>query len=57
MSKMSDIVLEIQERLGKGEDVLTVAKRLCVPIEWVYTVENEYIKPKQNFSPFNTVNS
>lgn len=40
MSKMSDISIEIQERLVDGEEPKAIARAMNIPLTWVYaTVE------------------
>lgn len=39
MSKMSEISLEIQERLTEGEEPEIIAKVMEIPIQWVYAEE------------------
>lgn len=41
MGRMSDIAMEIQERLEHGEDPKMVAQSLNVPVEWVFNYEND----------------
>lgn len=43
MSKMSDLMIEIGDRLNAGESPESIAQALEVPIAWVYEVEAEYI--------------
>lgn len=39
MSKMKDIVIEIEERLVSGEKPEHIAKLLNVPLNWITEVE------------------
>jgi hypothetical protein len=41
MSRMSEIALEIQERLEHGEEPRIIAQSLNVPVEWVFNYEND----------------
>lgn len=41
MSKMSDLMLEIEERLNAGESPQSIAKELDIPLEWVLVTEAE----------------
>lgn len=41
MSRMSEISLEIQERLERGEEPRLIALSLNVPVEWVFNYEND----------------
>jgi len=47
MSKMSDISIEIQDRLIDGQEPRIIAKVMEIPIQWVYAeVESmELIEP------------
>jgi hypothetical protein len=38
MSRMSDLALEIEERLSAGDSMDTIAEALQVPVEWVECV-------------------
>lgn len=40
MSKMGEMVLEIEERLNQGMTPETIAKHLSIPISWVTSVED-----------------
>lgn len=35
MSKMSDLMIEIQQRLEMGEQMTTIARELEIPLQWV----------------------
>lgn len=52
MSRMSELSIEIQDLLEEGYLPVTIARRLEVPITWVF----EEIK-QEEYSPFETVNS
>ena len=41
MSRISDILIDIQERLAGGQTPEYIAGWLEIPIEWVTQVENE----------------
>lgn len=60
MSQMSDIHLEITERLEMGMHPVKIAKALKVPLTWVYDL-NETREPdfedEEVFDPHNTINS
>ena len=49
---MSDISLDIQEMLGDDVAPQDIARRLDVPLDWVY-MEAE----QEELSPFKTINS
>lgn len=59
MSKMADLSLDIEQMLEDGVHPTSIAKRLGVPLDWVYdTLES--IDEESNtevFSPFETMNS
>ena len=38
MSKMSDLAIDIQDRLDNGDKLEDIAKELDIPLEWVTTV-------------------
>jgi hypothetical protein len=44
MSKMSDLMIEIQELVLAGEDFESIAKQLSVPVEWVYDAETALVE-------------
>ena len=41
MSRISDVLIDIQERLAGGQSPDYIARWLEIPIEWVAQVENE----------------
>ena len=49
MSAMSDLCIEISERLERGEAPVEIAYALEIPVAWVYELEDR--------SPYATVNS
>lgn len=57
MSRMSDISLEIQDRLADGEDPRIIAKVMEIPIVWVYAEVESMDFATEDFDPYNTVNS
>jgi len=59
MSRMSDISLEIQNRLADGEDPRIIAKVMEVPIVWVYAEVGSLEYSENDYDPidYNTVNS
>lgn len=58
MSKMSDLHLEIQERLEGGQTPQYIADWLEIPITWVYAVQELCADQEfADYSPYNTVNS
>lgn len=42
MSKMSDLLIDIEQRLEAGDSPEVIAKELDIPVEWVYNVIAEY---------------
>ena len=59
MSKMADMSLDIQQMLEDGVHPTAIAKRLGVPLGWVYdTLESmDEESNTEVFSPFETMNS
>jgi hypothetical protein len=51
MSKMSDISIEIQDRLTDGQEPRIIAKVMEIPIQWVYAeVESmEFMEPEVDY--------
>ena len=56
MSKMSELVLDIQYLLDKGLAPVAVACELEIPISWVYEAM-EMNEDVDSLSPFATINS
>lgn len=44
MSKMAEIMLDIEELLREGYKPVTVAAMLNVPVSWVYETENSLMQ-------------
>lgn len=40
MSKMSELGVQIRERLERGEEPVDIAYALEIPISWVYEINN-----------------
>ena len=57
MSKMSDISIEIQDRLTDGEDPEIIARVMEIPIRWVYSELESVEYTENDYDPYNTVNS
>lgn len=57
MSRMSDISIEIQDRLADGEDPKIIAKVMEIPIVWVYSELESLEYSENDYDPYNTVNS
>lgn len=41
MSKIGEVLIDIEERIVRGENVQDIAKELNVPLHWVQHTENE----------------
>jgi hypothetical protein len=41
VGRMSEIAIEIQERLEHGEEPQSIAQSLAVPVEWIFNFEND----------------
>ena len=60
MSKVGDLVLDIQYLASKGKTPIQIAQELEIPINWIYeaeTLDESTINPTIDCSPFATVNS
>ena len=58
MSKMSELALDIEMMLEKGDHPSTISAVLEVPVTWVYEVMEEIQDAQYDeLNPFNTVNS
>lgn len=58
MSKMSDLDLEIKLMLEDSVHPTSIAKRLGIPLIWVYdTLESMEPDEDEPYNPNNTVNS
>ena len=57
MSKMSDLVLDIEYLLGKGKSFAEVARELEVPVHFVVEATELIEENKEENSPFATINS
>ncbi len=54
---MSDIFIEIQDRLSKKEDPKNIAEELNIPISWVYGAYEVTPEEEELYSPYKTYNS
>ena len=55
---MSDLFLDVQLDLESGLDPLAIARRLDIPVRWVYEVaETLEAETPESYDPFDTVNS
>ena len=57
MSKMADLSLEIQLMLEDGVHPTSIAKRLDIPLSWVYDTLEQMEPNEEDMSPFATLNS
>jgi hypothetical protein len=57
MSKMSDLSLEIELMIEQGTHPVTIAKRLDIPLSWVYNTLEQMEPSEEELSPFATLNS
>lgn len=57
MSKMSDLSLEIELMIEQGTHPATIAKRLDIPLSWVYDTLEQMEPSEEELSPFATLNS
>jgi hypothetical protein len=57
MSKMADLSLEIQLMLEDSIHPTSIAKRLDVPLSWVYDTLEQMEPNEEELSPFATLNS
>lgn len=46
MSKMSEILIDIEEMLCEGLAPAEIARVLNVPVNWVYSTEQELLYPQ-----------
>lgn len=57
MSKMSELVLDIEYLLKEGRTPMDVARELEIPVSWVYEAQEMDEDTDENLSPFATINS
>jgi hypothetical protein len=57
MSKMADIMLDIEMMIEEGTHPVTIAKMLDIPITWVYDTLEQMEPNEEELSPFSTMNS
>ena len=50
MGRMSDLMIEIEERLASGQALAAIAQALGIPLEWVAQVENEMFGTYSDFA-------
>jgi hypothetical protein len=57
MSKMSDLVLDIEYLLEQGKSVYEVARELEIPVHFVTEASEIVQENKEDCSPYATINS
>jgi len=57
MSRMSELDLDIQYLLEKGQTAMDIARELEIPVSWVYEKRETVEEPTEVLSPFATINS
>jgi hypothetical protein len=57
MSKMADVMLDIEMMIEEGTHPATIAKMLDIPIVWVYDTLAQMEPNEEDMSPFITINS
>jgi hypothetical protein len=57
MSKMADVMLDIEMMIEEGTHPATIAKMLGIPIVWVYDTLEQMEPNEEELSPFATLNS
>ena len=57
MSKMNDLVLDIQYLLAEGKSFLQVACELEIPVHFVVEANDLVAETQQDCDPFATINS
>jgi len=57
MSRMSELVLDIEYLLKAGKTPMDVARELEIPVTWVYEAQEMDEDSEEILSPFATMNS
>ena len=57
MSKMTNVMLDIEMMIEEGTHPVTIAKLLDIPITWVYDTLEQMEPNEEELSPFSTMNS
>ena len=57
MSKMTNVMLDIEMMIEDGVHPATIAKILDIPIVWVYDTLEQMEPNEEDMSPFATMNS
>jgi hypothetical protein len=51
MSKMGDLIIDIEEMLMRGTEARSVADSLCIPLSWVLEVEKTICFDDSGYNP------
>jgi len=57
MSKMADMMLDIEMMIEDNIHPTSIAKRLDIPLSWVYDTLEQMEPSEEELSPFATLNS
>lgn len=57
MSKLTNVMLDIEMMIEQGVHPMTIAKMLDIPIVWVYDTLEQMEPSEEELSPFATLNS
>ena len=57
MSKMADMMLDIEMMIENNVHPVTIAKVLDIPLSWVYNTLEQMAPSEEELSPFATLNS
>ena len=57
MSRMSELVLDIEYLLKAGKSPMDVSRELEIPVNWVYEAQEMDEDSEEVLSPFATMNS
>jgi len=57
MSKMADLMLDVEMMIEQGTHPVLIAQRLNIPLTWVYDTLEQMEPNEEDLSPFATVNS
>jgi hypothetical protein len=51
MSKMGDLIIDIEEMLMRGSEARSIADYLCIPLSWVLEVEKTIFFDDSSYQP------
>lgn len=57
MSKMADLMLDVEMMIEQGTHPVLIAQRLSIPVTWVYDTLEQMEPNEEDLSPFATINS